>query len=247
MKQLGLIGYPLEHSFSKKYFTEKFKREGIPDWSYELYPLENIAELNDLIISKNLVGLNITIPHKQAALAYLNSIDKTAQAIGAVNTIKVKSTNNGITLKGYNTDCIGFEQSLKPLLQSHHKKALVLGTGGASKAIIHVLNKLGISFKTISSSGNGNLSYQDLTEPLINDYTLIINTTPLGMHPNVDSKPNLPYTGLTPQHLLYDLVYNPLKTSFLAEGKRYGAITKNGLEMLKLQAEAAWNIFIEEA
>lgn len=247
MKQLGLIGYPLEHSFSKKYFTEKFKREGIPDWNYELYPLENITELNDLIISKNLVGLNITIPHKQAALAYLNSIDKTARAIEAVNTIKVNSTNNGITLKGYNTDCIGFEQSLKPLLQAHHKKALVLGTGGASKAVIYVLNKLGISFKTVSSSGNGNLSYQDLTEPLINDYTLIINTTPLGMHPNVDSKPNLPYTGLTPQHLLYDLVYNPLKTSFLSEGKRYGAITKNGLEMLELQAEAAWNIFIEEA
>lgn len=243
MKQLGLIGYPLEHSFSKKYFTEKFNREGITDWNYNLFPLENITDLKPLILNPNIVGLNVTIPYKEAVLPYLNSLDETAKAIGAVNTIKINRTDKKIILTGYNTDCIGFEQSLLPLLKPHHKTALVLGTGGASKAVMYVLHKLGLEYKTVSSSGKGDLSYNDLTEDIIASHHLIINTTPLGMHPSVGDKPNIPYAILTGKHLLYDLVYNPLETAFLAEGKRYGATIKNGLEMLELQADAAWDIF----
>ena len=243
MKQLGLIGYPLEHSFSKKYFTEKFKREGLPDWSYELYPIENISDLKFLIANPNLKGLNVTIPHKQAILPYLNGMDETAKAIGAVNTIKISRTENEVRLIGYNTDCMGFEQSLLPLLKHYHKKALVLGTGGAAKAVRYVLNKLGIEYKTVSSSNKGNLSYNDLNENIITDHHVIINTTPLGMYPHVNSCPDLPYSALSHQHLLYDLVYNPLETVFLTKGKQYGAATKNGLEMLQLQADAAWSIF----
>lgn len=243
MKLLGLIGYPLEHSFSKKYFAKKFNREGLTDWSYGLFPIKNSSDLTSLILNPNLVGLNVTIPHKQSVMPYLNKLDKTAKNIGAVNTIKINRTGNEIILAGYNTDCIGFEQSLLPLLKPHHTAALVLGTGGASKAVIYVLDKLGIAYKTVSTSGKGDLSYSELTEEIIASYSLIINTTPLGMHPNITGKPVLPYTTLTDKHLLYDLVYNPLETAFLAGGKRYGAATKNGLEMLELQAEAAWNIF----
>lgn len=243
MKQLGLIGYPLEHSFSKKYFAEKFKREGLSNWQYELFPIENISDLKPLISNPNLVGLNVTIPYKQAILPYLNNLDETAKAIGAVNTIKISRTKNEVRLTGYNTDCMGFEQSLLPFLNEYHKKALVLGTGGAAKAVMYVLNKLRIEYKTVSSNNKGDLSYNNLNKDILADHHVIINTTPLGMYPHVNSYPDLRYSALNHQHLLYDLVYNPLETVFLTKGKQYGAATKNGLEMLQLQAEAAWSIF----
>lgn len=241
MRQFGLIGYPLGHSFSKGYFAEKFAREGIEDASYDNFELSDIAQFPTLVQSQpNLVGLNVTIPYKQAVIPYLGELDAAAQQIGAVNTIKF---TNG-RLLGYNTDYVGFRDSLKPLLKPNHTKALILGTGGSSKAVEYALGLLGIQHRYVSREPkDGQLSYGQLTETLMQEYTLIINTTPLGMHPNVDACPDIPYHHLTPKHLLYDLVYNPAETQFLAKGRAVGADTKNGLQMLGLQAEAAWGIW----
>lgn len=240
MKTLGLIGYPLSHSFSKKYFTEKFEQENIKGWQYELFPLERIEALPDLLKKHpSIVGLNVTIPYKEAVIPYLNEVDESA-AFGAVNTIKIE----GKKLIGFNTDVYGFEQSLRPMLKADHTQALILGTGGAAKAVANVLSGLGIEFKYVSRTpSDGQFSYQDIDKNTIKKHTLIVNTTPLGMHPKVDSCPDLPYQSLTPRHILYDLLYNPNVTTFLKKGKKQDTYIKNGLEMLYLQAEKAWTIW----
>ncbi|XZF13380.1 shikimate dehydrogenase family protein [Chitinophagaceae bacterium MMS25-I14] len=238
----GLIGFPLTHSFSAGYFTEKFAREGI-DAAYRNFPLENIERYSDLLIGHpDLRGLNVTIPYKEKIIPLLNALSPEAATIGAVNCISVK---NGITT-GYNTDIIGFTQSLEPLLRPHHRQALILGTGGASKAVARALENMGLHFRFVSrQAGTGAVTYQEL-ETYIPDYTVIINTTPAGTFPDVTAHPPIPYFLLTPQHLLYDLVYNPDPTTFLTLGAQQGAATKNGLEMLHLQAEAAWKIWQEQ-
>ncbi|MFK8103759.1 MAG: shikimate dehydrogenase [Saprospiraceae bacterium] len=244
IKQLGLIGYPLSHSFSKRYFAEKFVNEAIPGWNYDLFPLESIEQFPSLIQQANFVGLNVTIPYKEQVIPYLDEIDTAAAEIGAVNTIKFI---NG-KLKGYNTDVYGFEQSLRGFITreavSVPKQALVLGTGGAAKAVVYVLGKMGIKVQMVSRTGKANgLAYEELTGNNIGDYQLIVNTTPLGMAPNIDAAPNIPYSELTKAHLCYDLVYNPEKTVFLTRGEERTCPIKNGLEMLVLQAEKSWEIW----
>ncbi|MBL7719977.1 MAG: shikimate dehydrogenase [Flavipsychrobacter sp.] len=235
----GLIGFPLTHSFSPKWFAEKFAAEGI-DATYKAYPLELIESISDLLANYPLRGLNVTIPYKEQVLGYLNELDEAAEAIGAVNCIDIR---HGIK-KGYNTDVTGFEQSLAPLLQAHHTRALVLGTGGAAKAVHYVLEKLGLTYRTVSRhQSEGVITYDELTEELIASHPLIINTTPLGMAPHTDEAPAIPYHALTEKHLLYDLIYNPDETKFLALGKQQGATIKNGHEMLVRQAEASWEIW----
>jgi shikimate dehydrogenase len=242
MNHFGLIGYPLSHSFSKGYFTEKFIKEGIQNANYDTYPIEKIEDFQSLCKENNFAGLNVTIPYKQSIMAFLDEINKEAANIGAVNTIKFL---NGKKI-GYNSDIYGFEMSLKPLLKSHHKNALILGTGGASKAVEYALKKLDINYIYISRKRENNiLSYEDLNEEIINTHHLIINTTPLGMFPNTQDAPNIPYQFLNQQHLLYDLVYNPTETLFLLNGKNKNAQIKNGLEMLYLQAERSWQIWNE--
>ena len=236
----GIIGFPVAQSFSPTFFREKFAREAI-DATYTAFALEQIAALPSLLAAHpELRGLNVTIPHKQTVMPYLDDLDPAAEAIGAVNCIAIQ---NG-RLKGYNTDATGFQQSLRPLLQPHHTNALVLGSGGASKAVCYVLQKLGIDHRTVSRlPGPDGLMYDDISKTLLEQFPVIINTTPLGMYPDVQSLPQLPYQHLTPRHLLYDLVYNPTETKFLKLGRQYGAVTKNGLDMLHLQAEAAWEIW----
>lgn len=243
MRTFGLIGYPLSHSFSQKYFTQKFERENIAGCEFRNFPLEDIAKLPALLKEyPSLEGLSVTIPHKQNILPYLNEIDPPAKEIGAVNCIRLSHQGKSLRLKGYNTDVHGFGQSLKPLLKPHHTQALVLGTGGAAKAVSYFLDKSKIKFRLVSKSGKG-ISYNSLTRSLIEENTLIINTTPLGMFPNLDACPEIPYEFLSPQHLLYDLTYNPEESLFLRKGKEKGAQIKNGLEMLHLQAEKAWEIW----
>jgi len=245
MKQYGLIGYPLGHSFSKRFFTEKFTNEQI-DAQYESYSIEKIDLIKSLISNSNLSGLNVTIPYKEQVIPYLNELDSEAEAIGAVNVIKFKRTANGLHLKGYNSDAIGFETSLRPYLKPNHKRALILGTGGASKAIRYVLNKLGIETTYVSRTpSEGQLSYNDLNAECMHAYTLIVNASPLGTFPNIDQCPNIPYHLLTPEHLLYDVVYNPAETLFLKKGREMGATGLNGEQMLVEQALAAWKIWNE--
>lgn len=238
----GLIGYPLTHSFSPAWFAEKFAREGI-DAVYKAYPLERIQVIEDLLANYPLRGLNVTIPYKHRVIQYLDEIDETAQTVGAVNCIDIR---HGIK-KGYNTDVIGFEKSLTPLLQPHHTKALVLGTGGAAQAVNYVLDKSGIARTSVSrGEREGAITYEEVTEAVIREHTLIINTTPVGMAPDVDAAPPIPYEFITEKHLLYDLIYNPAETKFLHHGKQQGATTKNGHEMLIIQAEASWEIWSAE-
>ena len=257
MKKFGLIGYPLAHSFSQKYFTEKFEKEGFEDCEYEIFPMQSLSELPELIKTHpDLCGLNVTVPHKIGVIYYLDKLDPAAKAIDAVNCIKIVNQHpveaffSGelstlqVRLEGYNTDAYGFETSLKPLLKKHHSKALILGAGGAARAVAYVLHKLGISFKHVSRrSIKKQLSYEQLNGDMIKDCTLIINTTPVGTFPHIDECPDISYEHLTPKHLLYDLVYNPVETEFLRRGKQHGAAVKNGLEMLHLQAEKSWEIW----
>jgi shikimate dehydrogenase len=245
MRRYGIIGYPLGHSFSQKYFTEKFIKEGITNCSYEMFPIPDIAELKNIIANTpNLCGLNITIPHKQSVLAFLDDTSKLPQGLQASNCIKI---SNG-KLIGYNTDVMGFEQSLLPQLKSHHKNALILGNGGAAEAIKFVLQKLNIHYKVISRKlhDGSHLTYADLNEQIIKAHTLIINTTPLGTFPNVNECAAIPYQYLTAQHFLFDLVYNPAKTLFLQKGEQQGAATQNGYDMLVVQAQESWKIWSEE-
>jgi len=244
MRKFGLIGKKLGHSFSKKYFTEKFEREAIRDASYELYELPDARELTALLLQEpELVGLNVTVPYKQDVIPLLDDLDEVAAKIGAVNTIKI---SQGKT-KGYNTDYIGFKTSLEefyPQQEQEQGQALVLGTGGAAKAVWAALHALQIPYMAVSRApGAGELSYGQLTPELLQVYNLIINTTPVGMHPHTEAAPPLPYEALTAAHYLYDLVYNPEETQFLKNGAAAGAKTCNGLGMLYRQADAAWDIW----
>ena len=235
MRHFGIIGYPLIHSFSAKYFNEKFESEKI-DAEYSLYPTENLTgeRMNELMNS--LDGMNVTMPYKKDVIAYLDRLDETAEAIGAVNVIHDRV--------GYNTDCLGFIDSIRPLLREYDKKALVLGTGGASKAVCFGLKKLGISPTLVSRTPKvGMLGYDDLTEAVMSDYTVIVNCTPLGMAPEEETFPPIPYEYISARHLLFDCVYNPEETLFLQKGKVQGATTRNGMEMLYGQAKAAWKIW----
>ncbi len=246
MRKFGLIGYPIGHSFSKRYFSEKFENEGIKDCQYDNYPFENLNNLNHLIIHEpDLIGLNVTIPYKEEVIKYLDEIDKDAKEIGAVNTIKITRTRDGrSTLKGFNTDVYGFSIPLKKVL-GEHRKALILGTGGAAKAVAWALSRLNIQIQYVSRSPQRKdiKSYTDLTSEDIMGHTIIINTSPVGMYPNTNNKPDIDYHAITEKHILYDLIYNPGETLFLKEGKRKKAITLNGLPMLYLQAEKAWEIW----
>ena len=249
MKLFGLIGKTLGHSFSQSYFKEKFEKEGIIGAYYNLYPLETIDEFNQLITDfSELSGLNVTIPYKSEVIPFLNYIDDSAKEIGAINTIKFERVNSKLKLLGYNTDYIGFWESIKPLLQSHHNKALVLGTGGSSKAVAYALRKANIEVLFVSRNANekDQITYQDITREHIEKYKIIINTTPLGMFPNSDECPDIPYDYLSSKHILFDLIYNPEQTKFLQLGQEQGAIIKNGLDMLKIQADHSWNIWNAE-
>ncbi|MFB6317467.1 shikimate dehydrogenase family protein [Saccharicrinis sp. FJH54] len=250
MKTFGLLGYPLGHSFSKKYFTEKFEREELNDHEYVNFELDSIDRFPEILDYKNEVyGLNCTIPYKQQVMQYLDDIDDEAFEVGAVNTIKfVREESGRIELIGYNTDIIGFENSLIPMLTEKHRKALILGTGGASKAVKHVLKKNNIDFvsASIEELGENEISYDAIDEAMIKDRLIIINATPLGTFPKVEACPDIPYDALTPDHVLFDLVYNPEITTFMSKGIEKGASVKNGLEMLHGQAEAAWKIWNED-
>jgi shikimate dehydrogenase len=244
MRVFGIIGYPLGHSFSKKYFTEKFVREGITDCGYQMFPIQSIAELRNVITQNAAIaGLNVTIPHKQTVLAFLDDTSKLPQALKACNCIKIV---NG-KLVGYNTDVTGFEQSLLPKLKPHHTHALILGNGGAAEAVKFVLHKLNISYKIVSRKlhDGSHLTYADVNEQVIKEHTLIINTTPLGTSPNVKECAAIPYRYLTPQHFLFDLVYNPAQTLFLQKGEEQCTAIQNGYDMLVIQAEESWRIWNE--
>lgn len=245
MKKYGLIGFPLTHSFSKRFFSEKFEKEKT-DASYENFEIEDISWFPEVVRNNpELAGLNVTIPHKQAVIPYLNELDDAAEKVGAVNTIKISEHDGKIHLKGFNTDTWGFETSVKPLLKTHHKKALILGTGGASKAIKYVLNKLEIDFisASIEELNENEIRYDDIDEKLLAERLLIINATPLGTYPKVETFPPIPYEFLTEKHLLFDLVYNPEETQFMAKGKAQGAVVKNGYEMLVQQALKSYEIW----
>lgn len=244
-KQLfGLLGKNISYSFSRGYFADKFKKEGLKNCSYVNFDIQTITDFPALIQNHKdrLVGINVTIPYKLEIFPFLDKVTKKARKIGAVNTIKI--TKKG-KLKGYNTDEFGFASSLKPLLKKQHTKALILGTGGASKAVAFALKNLDIKCKFVSRNPTkkNEISYQDVSEKTIQKYTLIINCTPLGTHPKVENYPDIPYQFLTKAHLLYDLIYNPSETTFLSKGKEKGAHIKNGLEMLEKQAEKSWEIW----
>lgn len=242
MRAFGLIGYPLSHSFSKGFFAEKFAKENIEQTQYENYPIESIDQFKGLWEQHaQLEGINITIPHKKAVIPFLDHPSSVVKAINACNCIRKYDGK----LYGYNTDVIGFEKSLLPFLEAHHTKALILGTGGAAAAVAWVLNKLGITFKYVSrnASTNNVISYETLNAAIIQEYTLIINTSPVGMYPNLHDAPALDYSAIGAAHHLYDLIYNPAETLFLQKGKERGATIQNGLEMLHLQAEASWEIW----
>lgn len=240
----GIIGYPLAHSFSLKYFNEKFQAEHINDASFTTFPIENIAFITN-VLSENpsLKGFAITIPHKKAILDYLDDSTAEVKAMGACNCVQIKDGK----LKGYNSDVLGFELSFKPLLQPHHTHALILGSGGAAAAVKFILSKLGIQYLTVSRNNENNeegvITYTELNESIMDTYSVIINTTPLGTFPKVEEAAAIPYNLIRPKHYLFDLVYNPAETTFLRLGKEQGATIKNGYDMLILQAEANWKIW----
>lgn len=241
MKRYGLIGYPLTHSLSQQYFTDKFSQEGIDDCIYERFSIPSIDDLHTILDThKDLCGFNITIPYKKEVLAFLTERSKAVEEVGACNCVKIEGQN----LIGYNTDVIGFENSLIPFLKPTHNQALVLGTGGAALAIVYVLQKLGIAYKYVSrTAAEGQFSYNDLDASVMELHTLIINTTPLGMFPNIEACPDIPYQLLTPDHHLFDLTYNPAESTFLAKGKQMGATIQNGQQMFVEQAEQSWRIW----
>lgn len=246
MRKFGLIGYPLGHSFSKTYFTKKFLNEKITDAVYNNYPIENIDQLRVLLEKdRGLVGLNVTIPYKLDVCPYLDEIDSEAREVGAVNTIKILRKEGSVYLKGFNTDIYGFERPLMEVLKPIHSRALILGTGGAARAVAYILKKHGIQFTYVSRSPKNRniLSYDDLTNELVDNHKLIVNTSPAGMHPILDTCPDIPYSAITGSHILYDLIYNPERTLFLEKGGKKEATLINGLPMLYLQAEKSWQIW----
>ena len=240
----GLIGYPLGHSFSRAFFTEKFQREGI-DAEYLNFPIEHVDSLPRIIREHpTLRGLNVTLPHKQAVIPFLDELSPEAERIGAVNVIRISRQNGQTRLKGFNSDVIGFRESLRPLLLPHHRRALVLGTGGASRAVCAGLEQLGLEWTYVSRSPRPDgLTYDQLSPQTLAEYLVIVNCSPVGMFPHTDECPALPYEALTPRHLLFDLVYNPLETLFMRRGAAQGATVKNGLEMLHLQALTSWDFW----
>jgi len=240
--KFGLVGRNISYSFSRGYFADKFKKENLPH-SYVNFDLKSIEELDDIIKNTpNLKGLNVTIPYKEEVIPILDDLNKRARKIGAVNTIRITRYQK---LVGYNTDYYGFKNSLKPHLRKHHKHALILGTGGASKAIAYAFKKLKIQYDYVSRTEKEGVKflYTDLTEDIISSYNIIINCTPIGTYPDVNECPDIPYDAITERHILYDLIYNPEQTKFLSCGDIKGATTINGLEMLKLQAEKSWKIW----
>lgn len=242
-KLFGLLGRDISYSFSRGYFTKKFTALNLEHHSYVNFDIPKIEDFPSIIENnKSIKGINVTIPYKEEVMAYLDKIDKTAKEIGAVNTIKITKRGN---LKGYNSDVVGFEKSIVPLLEKHHKKALILGTGGASKAIAYALKLNNIKYKFVSRKPKTKkqISYNDLSQEIMQDYSIIVNSTPLGTSPDVDKCPAIPYQFITSKHLLYDLIYNPEISKFLANGKANGAKIKNGYEMLELQAEESWRIW----
>lgn len=254
MEIYGLVGWPLGHSFSRAFFTAKFEKEGL-DAEYRNFEMEATDSLRQLAEGMPMLrGLNVTIPHKGHVMPLLDELQEEARAIGAVNVIRVRHTADGrVWLKGYNSDVIGFSDSLRPLLEEYHNKALVLGTGGASKAVVYGLRKMGITPTYVSrhaDSGEGSdiqrITYADLTPQMMDENKLIVNCSPVGMYPHTEEAPAIPYELLTPRHLLYDLVYNPEETLFLKKGAEQGCKCKNGLEMLHLQALASWRFWHEE-
>ncbi len=246
MDKYGLIGYPLGHSLSRDYFNTKFQSEGI-DAEYTNYEIPNIKSLKAILLTTpELRGLNVTIPYKQDIIPLLTEITPTAKAIGAVNVVKVTRKGKKILLKGYNSDVVGFTESIRPLLKHWHKRALILGTGGSSKAVAYGLRELNVEPTFVSRrKRSGVITYEDVTPELMGEYKVVVNCTPVGMHPNISDCPMIPYEALDNHSLLYDLVYNPEETTFLTRGKRHGAVTKNGLEMLLLQAFATWEFWNE--
>ena len=242
MPNFGLIGKNISYSFSKSHFTEKFEKEDI-NYTYENFDIDEISQFPSIIKNHpELLGLNVTIPYKESIIPFLDELNEVAQDIGAVNTIKIESSGK---LKGYNTDCYGFEKSIQPLLKPHHKSALILGTGGASKAVAHALRNLHIPFDFVSRQPNAEAKYTyiELDETIIKSAQIIINCTPIGTYPNVNECPDIPYDALTNEHLLYDLIYNPIQTKFLICGEIKGAAITNGLTMLELQAQKSWDLW----
>ena len=243
MNKLGLLGKDISYSFSRTYFKKKFENENIKNTSYENFDIDNIDLFPSIIKNtKGLKGLNVTIPYKEQVIPFLDKVNKKAKAIGAVNTIRITKTGK---LVGYNTDCYGFKKTLKPFIKSHHKKALILGTGGASKAIAYTLDEMGITYQYVSRklSDGVSFSYETLTEDDISDNQIIINATPLGTFPNIEDCPNIPYHAINEKHILFDLIYNPEETKFLKLGNKNRATTINGFFMLEFQAEKAWSIW----
>lgn len=240
----GLLGYPLGHSFSRNYFNNKFEAENI-DAEYINFEIPDINMLMEVISEYyNLNGLNVTIPYKEQVIPFLDELDEDAANIGAVNVIKIIHENNNLKLKGYNSDVIGFCDSISPLLKPHMKKALILGAGGAAKAVMYGLNKFGIDSQLVSRKKTDNtITYTDIDKNIIDEYHIIVNTTPLGMYPNIDECPDIPYELLSEKHLCYDLLYNPDETLFMKKAKENGATVKNGLEMLLLQAFVSYEIW----
>jgi shikimate dehydrogenase len=249
IKKFGLIGEKLDHSFSKIYFENKFNELNLKDHEYNLYPLKSINEFHQLLVSEpNLIGINVTIPFKEVVINYLDELDKEAKNINAVNCIKIINQNDNLKLKGFNTDAFGFRQSLKPFLESQHEKALLLGTGGAAKAVEYVLNTLGISVFSVTrnKTKENQFNYEELTADIMNHFKLIVNCTPVGMYPKTDEFPQIPYEAVQSDFLLYDLIYNPQETMFLKKGKEQGAVCINGSSMLYHQADEAWRIWNQD-
>lgn len=244
MDKYGLIGYPLAHSFSISYFNEKFESEGI-DAVYENFEIPQIDDVKEIIDSNpDLKGLNVTIPYKQQVLKYIKELSPEAKAIGAVNVIRIEHKGNKTVLKGFNSDVIGFTKSIEPILNTYHKKALILGTGGAAKAVQYGLQSLGIETLLVSRTKKKNaITYEEVTADIVREYNVIVNCTPIGMYPHIDECPKLPYEAMDSHTLLYDLLYNPDETKFLRLGAERGATVKNGLEMLLLQAFVSWEIW----
>lgn len=244
MDKYGLIGYPLGHSFSRTYFNQKFEDEGL-DATYENYEIATVDALPEVIdTNPELKGLNVTIPYKEKVMEYLDTVSPEARSIGAVNVIKITRQEGKTTLKGFNSDVIGFTKSIEPMLEKYHKKALILGTGGASKAVDFALKSLGLeTLKVSRSQKEGTIQYKDVTAEIVEEYNVIVNCTPCGMYPKTEECPALPYEALNGKNILYDLIYNPDTTLFIKKGKEHGATVKNGLEMLLLQAFASWEFW----
>jgi len=245
MRKFGLIGYPLSHSFSKKYFTDKFESEGI-DAEYCNFQIESLQDLDDIIkADPELIGFNVTIPYKTAIIPFLTSVAPCARSIQSVNTICIERVGNSWNLTGANTDVIGFKESIEPHVKGHDQ-ALILGTGGSAKAALHVLEEMGIECNSVSRRPDeGDYTYDDLSAADIWEHSIIVNCTPIGMFPNSDAAPDIPYESITPEHVLFDMIYNPAETVFLRNGRKRGATTINGLQMLERQAEESWKIWNE--